>query len=806
MRRRRLRFSTELLALQVAVVAAVVVVGFALFAVLLDRQLSSEYGQRALAVARSFAQDSDLRDEVAAYSAGDTAGPSLAPALAAGPVQAGAEAVRVRNDALFVVVTDDRGLRLAHPDPAELGLPVSTDPSTALAGGEEIVVQRGTLGDSARAKVPVYAPDDSSAAGTVVGAVSVGIDTEEIAAALGEDLQVAALYAVAALALGVGASALLNRRLRRLTLGVEPEELAGMASEHEAVLGGIGEAVVAVDPAGRITVANGEARRLFALELTTGTAVGRSGLPTRVTTLLTGTRSTAEPVLVVAGEKVLVCSVRTVHRAGRDLGLVLTARDRTDLELLTRQLDAVQTMSAALRAQRHEFANRLHVVHGLLAHGDRVEAGEYVQTLLGSGPLGTLLDGLDTVRDPTVQAFLSAKAAHARERAVTLRIGPETWLDAAVTDPVAVTTVLGNLLDNACDAAAFRHHAARLGGGRTARRRHHAVRHGRRQRGRGAGRDDRRDLPRERQLPRRGRPRSRPRPGPAGRPGGHRRRLAGRPRRGRVGSGVRGPAARGAGRAAGTGPSGNGPGASGRHGRLDRSRRGGRGPSGAGAGMSVRVLVVDDDFRVARMHAEVAAAQPGFQVVQVVSTVAHALRTAAAQPAEGRIDLALVDLYLPDGSGLDLVRRLDCDVVVLSAATESSLVRAALRAGAVGYLIKPFGQDVLAERLTAYARFRGILDRADTVSQAELDQAVRALHARSQHRPKGHSTLTDQAVSRAVLDAVQPLSAADVAEQVGVSRATAQRYLAELAESGRILMQLRYGATGRPEHRYSPPG
>src|SRR6185436_1461127 len=117
------------------------------------------------------------------------------------------------------------------PEPAELGRPVSTDPSVALSGGEEIVEQRGTLGESARAKVPVFAPGGTT---TVVGAVSVGIGTDEIAAALWSDLRVAALYAAAALGLGVFASVLLTRRLRRLTLGVEPEELAAMASEHEA--------------------------------------------------------------------------------------------------------------------------------------------------------------------------------------------------------------------------------------------------------------------------------------------------------------------------------------------------------------------------------------------------------------------------------------------------------------------------------------------------------------------------------------------------------------------------------------------
>ena len=259
MRRRRLRFTSQLLLLQLAVVAAVVLVGFGLFAGMVERGLRAEYGDRALAIARSVATDDELRALVADYSADHSAAPETREQLATGPVQDDAEAVRVLTGALFVVVTDDRGIRLAHPDPAQLGLLVSTDPSVALAGSEEVVEQRGTLGDSARAKVPVLAPDGSA----VVGAVSVGIGTDEISAALWADLRVAALYAAAALGLGVLASVLLNRRLRRLTLGVEPEELAGMVSEHQAVLGGISEAVFAVDQNGRIGVANQEARRLF---------------------------------------------------------------------------------------------------------------------------------------------------------------------------------------------------------------------------------------------------------------------------------------------------------------------------------------------------------------------------------------------------------------------------------------------------------------------------------------------------------------------------------------------------------------
>lgn len=131
---------------------------------------------------------------------------------------------------------------------------------------------------------------------------------------------------------------------------------------------------------------------------------------------------------------------------------MLVIRDRTDVESLTRQLDAVQLMSTALRAQRHEFANRLHLLNGLVQSGHTEEATQYLEELLGSGPLGSALPGIDTIRDAFLQAFLAAKAAAAREAGATLRIGENTWVPGRLALPVDVTTVLGNLLDNAIDA------------------------------------------------------------------------------------------------------------------------------------------------------------------------------------------------------------------------------------------------------------------------------------------------------------------------------------------------------------------
>jgi response regulator of citrate/malate metabolism len=208
------------------------------------------------------------------------------------------------------------------------------------------------------------------------------------------------------------------------------------------------------------------------------------------------------------------------------------------------------------------------------------------------------------------------------------------------------------------------------------------------------------------------------------------------------------------------------------------------------------VLVVDDDFRVANMHAAIVTALPGFTVVDTATTLAAARKA-------GPVDLALVDVYLPDGSGVDFVRELHGDAMMLTAATEAHTVRAAIAAGALGYLVKPFQPTELAARLAGYARYRKIL-ASPTLSAAAIDAAVDAL--RPKLAPAPHSAAppspTKKLVLQALHDAEQPMSAAEVAEVTGVSRATAQRYLATLAGSGEVTVGLRYGTTGRPEQEF----
>jgi response regulator of citrate/malate metabolism len=216
----------------------------------------------------------------------------------------------------------------------------------------------------------------------------------------------------------------------------------------------------------------------------------------------------------------------------------------------------------------------------------------------------------------------------------------------------------------------------------------------------------------------------------------------------------------------------------------------------------IRVLVVDDDFRVADLHARFVGRLLGFEVVGVAHTAVDAIELAKRLEP----DLVLLDQYLPDGKGTSIVGQLGCDVIMLTAAGDSSVVREALGRGVVNYLVKPFADADLAERLRAYARFHEQYGDDRTLEQADIDRAVRVLHEGDRGDGalrKGRSSQTAQMVVEAVRAAGGPVTAADLATQLGLSRATAQRYLADLAADGRARVTLRYGTTGRPEHLYT---
>ncbi|MBT8160038.1 MULTISPECIES: sensor histidine kinase [Arthrobacter] len=452
MPRLALRFSTQTLLLQLGVVLLVVLLSGTVHAWLVYGRIGAEAENQALTLARTVASDPVIRLEVQTIS--KEAGTPPPAVLASGPIQAAAEAARTRTGALFVVVTDETGLRLAHPDLSRLGERVSTDPSDALSGKEVTTRNTGTLGPSAGAKVPVYAP---GAAATVVGEVSVGYSMESLSQSLAEDIGPIALTAAGALLAGVLASFLLRSRLQRLTLGLEPEEISTLVHDQVAVLQGVDDGVIGISADGRITVFNAAARRLLGMPgasgVLTGTSWAEAAVPEQLKALTRPSAHDAEAVEIVAGGRVLVANARKALHRKEDLGWVVMLRDRTELQELTRQLDAVGTMSAALRAQRHEFANQLHTIAGFMSNGQHEQAKDYLARISATGPLKFPVEQAQLLQDPYLQAFVGAKGVEADERGVALRIGPETLVRGHVTEPQDVTTVLGNLIDNAVNAA-----------------------------------------------------------------------------------------------------------------------------------------------------------------------------------------------------------------------------------------------------------------------------------------------------------------------------------------------------------------
>ncbi|MDA8265426.1 MAG: response regulator [Actinomycetota bacterium] len=221
----------------------------------------------------------------------------------------------------------------------------------------------------------------------------------------------------------------------------------------------------------------------------------------------------------------------------------------------------------------------------------------------------------------------------------------------------------------------------------------------------------------------------------------------------------------------------------------------------------IDVLVVDDDFRVAALHRAYVEMVEGFRVVGEAYSGAGALEAVARlQP-----DLVLLDIYLPDIAGLEVLRRLRAspeqrvDVIVVTAARDAASIEEALRNGSLYYLVKPFGAARLRERLVAYGEMRRKLSSLSEASQGAVDEIYAALRTSAERElPKGHSPQTLGTIVETLRGAGRDLSAEEVAAETGVSRATAQRYLSHLARIGRIELVLRYGP-GRPEHRYRWP-
>ncbi|WP_435208585.1 ATP-binding protein [Streptomyces sp. bgisy034] len=432
------RMFAQVLLMQVAIAAGVAVLATGLFLAPLSDQLDDQAMRRALSIAQTTAAQPQIAEDLT-----DT------PATAGGPVQREAERIRTATKAEYIVVMDRRGVRWSHPTPSEIGRPVSTDPGQALAGHDVMQIDSGTLGRTARGKVPLRDGD-----GRIVGAVSVGIAYDSVRARLLHAIPGLFAYAGGALAVGALAAWLISRRVQRQTRDLAFSDISALLAEREAMLHGIREGVVALDRAGRIRLLNDEARRLLGIG---DEAVGRSldeALGKGRTADVLAGRVTGTDLLTVRGQRVLVANRMPTD----DDGAVATLRDRTELEQLGRELDSTRGLIDALRAQDHEHANRMHTVLGLLELEMYDDAVEFVGEVVGDHR-ATAEQVAERIQDPLLAALLVGKATVAAERGVALSLADRTGLPDRLIDPRGLVTVVGNLVDNALDAAAGTPHA-----------------------------------------------------------------------------------------------------------------------------------------------------------------------------------------------------------------------------------------------------------------------------------------------------------------------------------------------------------
>ncbi|MGA6152176.1 ATP-binding protein [Stenotrophomonas sp. NPDC087984] len=431
-----------MLVLQLAIVVVVLMAVAAVSLAQSEATFNRVEGRRVGALAEQLAAQPLVRSRLV--------GPSPAEALA--PL---VYSSRVQSRVTSVTVADGDGRVVSSTNPTVLG--------DRLPLGKGVGAGRGWSGtldwDGSRelvAQVPVLGATGDDL-GRHLGTVMIGEASPTMWQRLSGASSYLPVYLGVASALGVVGSWLLARRVKRQTLGLEPREITGLAEHREAMLYGIAEGVVALDPQHRVTLVNDMGRRLLDLpEDCVGRNLAELGIEGRLLDVLAGARKEStdpKDEVVVRHGRVLVMNRMTVVKDGRPLGSVTTLRDRTELARLEREIGSFRSTSELLRAQTHEFANQLHTISGLIQIGEQEEVVRYIRALNQRRQSLDMSIGR-RVRDTAVAALLMAKASQAAERKVALRLSDRTALDRLTPEDAAdVATVIGNLVDNAIDAA-----------------------------------------------------------------------------------------------------------------------------------------------------------------------------------------------------------------------------------------------------------------------------------------------------------------------------------------------------------------
>jgi two-component system, CitB family, sensor histidine kinase MalK len=352
----------------------------------------------------------------------------------------------------FIVVLDMSGIRKSHPDVSELGKPfVGGDEGPVLRGQEHISVAKGTMGMSLRAFTPVV-----NSEGKQVGAVAVGILLDTVENVVEQSRARTYLGIGFGLLVGIVGAILLGKKLKNIMFGLEPSEIAKLLQERNAMLESVREGIIAVDSKGNITLANAEAIRLL-------NRVGLSGVieinieelsNAQIKTVL----DTGQPELDYEYDLrgiTLLSNTLPIEVNSQVVGAITTFRDKTEIKQLAEELSGVKVYAEALRAQTHEFMNKLHVILGMVHVKNYNRLASYISQITNryQTEVGSVVRN---IKDPVLAGFILGKLSYARERGCELELAEECFLPELSDPEIAhdLVTIIGNLIDNALEAVA----------------------------------------------------------------------------------------------------------------------------------------------------------------------------------------------------------------------------------------------------------------------------------------------------------------------------------------------------------------
>lgn len=404
--------------------------------------LEEQISKRALSVAKSVALMPQIRDAFAHHD----------PASIIQPI---VEPMRLATGAEFIVIGNTETVRYSHPVPERIGQKmVGGDNDQALIDGEFYASKAiGTLGPSLRGKGPIL-----SDTGEIIGIVSVGFLIDDIETIIGKYEKELWLLVVFFIGIGALGATIISNNFKKLILGLEPEEITRMFLQKEAILQSIYEGIIAINQDARITMINNKAQRLvFDERKKMEDYIGKHILEVfpmsrMVDVLKTGKSHYNQEAII--GHNVCIVNRVPIFHKDQVIGVVATFRDKSEIDRLTQELHRIKLYSEALRAQTHEFSNKLHTISGLIQLDKSKEAIDLInkEQAIQQGWIDMLTH---KIQEPMISAILLGKLNRANELGVKLEIDPDSNLSYAASDAEreALITILGNLLENSLEAA-----------------------------------------------------------------------------------------------------------------------------------------------------------------------------------------------------------------------------------------------------------------------------------------------------------------------------------------------------------------